>query len=228
MARKNANSAETRKKLVDAGTRLFAELGFRAVSTRDIAREAGVNSALISYHFGGKDGIFEEVVRTSAADHVAERMHQLTIAQSKGSNLDLQDLLRLYLSPLVNKTKWATQGDYFSKLHAVLVSERPDLAEDVAARAFNTVNAAFIDEIGARLPHLTREVVIWRFYSMIGTLLFLNTSPGPPGLLTISGGKCDSTDPEEVLRQIMPFLLAGLSADAPEAIATAEPSARAS
>lgn len=216
MVRQNANSGQTRKKLLQAGTRLFAEHGFRAVSTRDIAQEAGVNAALISYHFGGKDGIFEEVVRACASEHVAERMHQLTKAQSKGQVLTLEDILRLYLNPLINKNKWANSGDYFARLHAVMVTERSDLAEDVAARAFNTVNLAFIDEICIRLPHLDREVVIWRFYAMIGSLLFLNTQPSPPGLKTISAGKCDSSNPEHVLMQILPFVLAGLSADAPK------------
>ena len=53
---------EAREKLQTAGTRMFAEKGFAGVSIRQLAEESGVNNALISYHFGGKEGLYEAVV----------------------------------------------------------------------------------------------------------------------------------------------------------------------
>ena len=97
----------------EAGLRLFSDFGFRAVSTRDIAKEAGVNAALLSYHFGGKDELFETVVRASTSDHVAERMQMLTKARAKGKTLTLEGLLELYLQPIMNNRKWSNSGDYF-------------------------------------------------------------------------------------------------------------------
>lgn len=55
---------ETRKKLVDAGVRLFATVGFHAVSTREIAQAAGVNPAAIGFHFKGKQGLYATVIAT--------------------------------------------------------------------------------------------------------------------------------------------------------------------
>ena len=52
---------ETRAHLIDAGLRLFGRLGYEAVPTRMLAREAGVNLAAIAYHFGGKQGLFDAV-----------------------------------------------------------------------------------------------------------------------------------------------------------------------
>jgi AcrR family transcriptional regulator len=46
---------ETKAKILDAAFRRLAKEGYAALSTREIAREAGVNHALISYHFHGKD-----------------------------------------------------------------------------------------------------------------------------------------------------------------------------
>ncbi|GGL81050.1 hypothetical protein GCM10011392_39570 [Wenxinia marina] len=222
MARTNSNSAATRQSLIEAAADKFAEKGFRAVSIRDIAGAAEVNPALIAYHFGGKEGIFEEVIRASAADHVAQRMHDLTRARAKGAEIGLEGLLRIYLEPLLNKKKWSSNRANFARLHASLINERSEVAEEIAARAFNTVNLAFIDEICAVLPHLPREVVIWRFYAMIGSLLFFDTRPTPPGLLVVSGGKCDSSDGGEVYRQMIPVLIAAFSAPAPEAKAAGQ------
>ena len=45
---------DAKDKLLAAGTELFAKKGFAGVSIRELAEAAGVNSALISYHFGGR------------------------------------------------------------------------------------------------------------------------------------------------------------------------------
>ena len=216
MARPRASSTETRRRLIAAATERFAENGYRAVSIRDIASAAETNPALVNYHFGSKEGLFEEVVRVSAADHVAQRMHELTRARADGQRPDLAGLLRIYLQPLLVTAEWKSGDSHFARLHASLIKERSDVAEKIAERAFNTVNIAFIDEICALLPDLPRETVIWRFYAMIGSLLFFDTRPAPPGLTVVSGGLCDSSDGEEVIRQLLPVLVAGFSAAAPE------------
>ena len=61
----------TRKTLIDTATRIFARDGFHAVSTRDIARAAGVNQALIGYHFRGKDGLYLAVFEQITANITA-------------------------------------------------------------------------------------------------------------------------------------------------------------
>jgi AcrR family transcriptional regulator len=45
----------TKTRIVEAAFRCLAARGYAALNVRDIARDAGVNHALISYHFGGKD-----------------------------------------------------------------------------------------------------------------------------------------------------------------------------
>ncbi len=53
---------DRREQLISAATRLFAEQGFDATSTRAIAEEAGVNEALIFRYFSSKEELYEEVV----------------------------------------------------------------------------------------------------------------------------------------------------------------------
>lgn len=59
----------TRQALIRAGLDLFGRNGFDATSTREIAQAAGVNSAGIAYHFGGKDGL-----RQACAAAIVARM----------------------------------------------------------------------------------------------------------------------------------------------------------
>ncbi|MEP6927296.1 MAG: TetR family transcriptional regulator [Ginsengibacter sp.] len=42
--------------------KLFGQKGFEGTSVREIAKDAGVNLAMISYYFGSKENLFENVV----------------------------------------------------------------------------------------------------------------------------------------------------------------------
>src|SRR5512146_2028907 len=46
---------DTKGKILDAAFRRLATEGYAALSVREIARDAGVNHALINYHFRSKD-----------------------------------------------------------------------------------------------------------------------------------------------------------------------------
>jgi len=55
-------TAATRRQLMNAGRRIFAQQGLDGARVDAIAREAGVNKALINYHFRGKEGLYREVL----------------------------------------------------------------------------------------------------------------------------------------------------------------------
>lgn len=57
----------TRASLIEAAAAIFAEKGFEAGSIRAITRRAGANVAAVAYHFGGKDGLYREVLRAMIA-----------------------------------------------------------------------------------------------------------------------------------------------------------------
>ncbi len=52
----------TAQALLTAGRNAFAKVGYAAASVRDIARAAGVNPALVRYHFGSKEGLYHQVI----------------------------------------------------------------------------------------------------------------------------------------------------------------------
>jgi AcrR family transcriptional regulator len=53
---------DTRTKILDAAFRRLASDGYAALSVREIAKDAGVNHALINYHFRTKDQLVIEVL----------------------------------------------------------------------------------------------------------------------------------------------------------------------
>ena len=56
--RKDGN--ETRRKILQASCRVFAERGYRDATHAEICRHAGVNKAAINYHFRSKENLYAE------------------------------------------------------------------------------------------------------------------------------------------------------------------------
>jgi len=52
---------EKQLQIIDTAERLFARKGFDGTSVRDIAEEAGINVAMISYYFGSKEKLMEAI-----------------------------------------------------------------------------------------------------------------------------------------------------------------------
>jgi TetR/AcrR family transcriptional regulator len=51
----------TRARIIEAAVAEFGAKGYAATRTTDIAARAGVNKQLISYYFGGKEGLYKEL-----------------------------------------------------------------------------------------------------------------------------------------------------------------------
>ncbi len=65
------DAAGTREALLAAGTELFAERGYEGVPVASIADRAGVNKAMINYHFGGKRKLYLAILSATFAEIVA-------------------------------------------------------------------------------------------------------------------------------------------------------------
>ena len=62
---------ETRQKLIDGAVATLRDKGIAGTSARAIAAAAGVNQALVFYHFGSVDELVDAACREGAADRVA-------------------------------------------------------------------------------------------------------------------------------------------------------------
>jgi TetR/AcrR family transcriptional regulator len=104
-----------RTKLLEVGTQLFAERGLHGVSIRELSQNAGVSISMISYYFGGKEGLysavlqeqfsclgqFDEICHDDAAPlEVIETYLRWTIQRHRQQ----PHFLRFYTSELTNPT----------------------------------------------------------------------------------------------------------------------------
>ncbi|EKE72166.1 TetR/AcrR family transcriptional regulator [Gallaecimonas xiamenensis] len=89
--------SDARARLIAAALHCFSHQSFAKVSTRQLAREAGVDAALIRYYFGSKLGLFEQMFRETLAPVLA-RFRQQPKPQFP---LDLASLMQTYYSIMV-------------------------------------------------------------------------------------------------------------------------------
>ena len=55
------NYSEKQIQIINTAERLFSDAGFDGTSVRDIAEEAGINIAMISYYFGSKEKLMQAI-----------------------------------------------------------------------------------------------------------------------------------------------------------------------
>lgn len=85
----------TEEKIKDAATRVFITKGFNGCTSREIAKEAGMNVALVNYYFKSKGHLFDIVISSVTKDFT----------------LSIIDVFKSDLS-LVNKTRILIEKEY--------------------------------------------------------------------------------------------------------------------
>jgi AcrR family transcriptional regulator len=96
--------------ILQAAEKLFAEDGFDGTSIRNIAKEARVNIAMISYYFGSKEKLLEALIiqRTSGMKMQLENISREDLSPTQ----KVDRLIDLYISR-INKNKCMYQIMHF-------------------------------------------------------------------------------------------------------------------
>lgn len=166
----------TREKLLDAATRAFCVQSYSSVTLRMIAKDAGVDVALVSRYFGGKLGLFEAMLETAFDwPEMAASEDPVEVAIAKYTRPDATDAHMSVIRMIIVNGSDPEVGDVLrTRLHEMLIDpmlERmgggtaaPNLAMFIAA----TLGAAMVrhtlrlpgmadvspKEYGAQLRHM--------------------------------------------------------------------------
>jgi TetR/AcrR family transcriptional regulator, regulator of cefoperazone and chloramphenicol sensitivity len=124
--------SNTERRILDAAGEVFAEVGYRAATVRQICEKAGANVASINYHFGDKEGLYLAVLR-SVPDAQSEKFPpQLGLRQ----NATAEEQLRSYVQSLIQRVFDPGRPGWHTKLIAREMAEPTraldTLLEDVA------------------------------------------------------------------------------------------------
>jgi AcrR family transcriptional regulator len=81
----DAKDGSTEEKIKNAARAVFQKKGFAATRTRDIAKEAGINIALLNYYFRSKEKLFD-IIMTQALFEFMQTM--ATVFNDESTALD--------------------------------------------------------------------------------------------------------------------------------------------
>jgi TetR/AcrR family transcriptional regulator len=95
------DAERTRQRILDAALAEFADKGYAGARIRGIADRAGVNSQLISYYFGGKEGLYGEILRRWHQQEAGIEQQDLELGDAVVAYLDAgfeqPDLMRMFI-----------------------------------------------------------------------------------------------------------------------------------
>jgi AcrR family transcriptional regulator len=92
---------ETKERLVQVAARLFGERGYAKVTVRDICRKARANVAAVNYHFGGKLGLYQAVVREAMREMQGTTDAAREAGAQQASDEQLASYIRVFIERLV-------------------------------------------------------------------------------------------------------------------------------
>jgi TetR/AcrR family transcriptional regulator len=90
---------DTKQHIINIAGKLFAQYGYDAVSVRDITRKADVNLGAITYHFGGKEALYREMVLSMAKTlrNEVEKLETLDCSATEKLTAFIQCYLKMLL-----------------------------------------------------------------------------------------------------------------------------------
>jgi AcrR family transcriptional regulator len=90
----------TRERILKAAQRLFADHGYQDTSVRAVVARARVNQAAINYHFGGKDGLYREVLRATIRALTERQLAHAEETKEMPRENALAEFIKYQLRPL--------------------------------------------------------------------------------------------------------------------------------
>jgi TetR/AcrR family transcriptional regulator, regulator of cefoperazone and chloramphenicol sensitivity len=138
---------ETRERLIEVSSRLFAERGFSKVTVREICQRAHANVAAVNYHFGGKDGLYQEIV-SSAIRTMQKTTDEIREAGARRpAEEQFEIFVRIFLSRVMqHKDGW---------IHQLMMQEirDPTPALDRVVKSVVRPRLEYLGSVIARILH---------------------------------------------------------------------------
>ncbi len=182
---RRGGQADSRERILATARRLFAEHGFEGTSLRQVAREAGVDPAMVHHFFQGKDELFAVSVELPAdpADVLAG---VTSLDPRQRSEEIVRAVLRLWESPAQHSLVAFIRGTIGSRTKTAMLREM--------------VSRTILSRITAGLPGSPQQLALRGDLvasQMVGLMLTRYVVRLEP---------LASATPEEVVRQVAPTI----------------------
>lgn len=209
--RRKGEGPDLRRAILDAAELLFAGHGFYGVTTRQVAAEAGVDTALIHYYFGSKRDLFDAVFARRA--EILNTVRQEALAayeKAAGGQMTPNGVIAAFIDPLIEMSLTGEPGwkNYFRLV--ALVNNTPAWGGETMHRYFDPVVHQFIDTLRRVMPQAELPDLYWGYQFLTGSMMLALSETGR--IDQLSEGLCRSTDLAAVRARLFDYCAAGFEA----------------
>ncbi len=191
---------DTQARILNAAEMLFAERGYAATSLRAIASAADVNLAATHYHFGSKKHLLSTVFHRRIDPINEARLAGLASLKAASQPLTTRSIMAVFFGPLRSEAVVS----HLPRMLGRVFSEPETISRPILEEQFMEVASAFLTELNAVHPDVTRSELQWRLHFVIGAMVQLLLIGTPLG--TEPGRE----NPEDGLEHLLDFCVAGI------------------
>ncbi|MBB3059817.1 TetR/AcrR family transcriptional regulator [Microbulbifer rhizosphaerae] len=194
--------------ILDHAVRHFAEKGYDGVSLREISRDAGLNAALVHYHFGNKEAVYREVISRYLKALNEQRLENLRrIDPNLKGKRRIEALIRGYISPHLELCG-DEKAHAYVRLLARFVMESHSLTDSIYTELLMPIRNQYLLALRETAPNISTDAVV-RVFSF--AVMLMITAPFDGSYRTMSGRDAWPEEPEDLIDQIVGFTVAGIA-----------------
>lgn len=193
-----------RERILRTAERMFSEHGFDSVGMREIASQADVSVALLTYHFETKENLYREIFRDRST--VLDRRLALLGAVEFGRPDTIEQIVVAFIEPQM-ELRSSSEGLAFARLLAREATDPSANNRGIIAEFYDPLGAAFIAALERARPELDPDRIRWNYLFGVSALSMLSVDDR--ALRLGVSPKRTVTQTGEILKE---FLVAGLSA----------------
>lgn len=208
-SKKAQQSQETRERILDAAEELFSMHGFYGVAIREVSTHAALDTSLVHYHFGSKQGLFDAVLFRRADVINALRMESMDAydRESKG-RVTVEGAVESFLVPLLELLESGGKGwrSYFALIGQV--SNSSTWGGQIMSRHFDPVVKRLIELLRKALPDAPAAEFYWSYHFFVGALMLSLANTGR--IEPLSGQTVKSSNVKALSPRLVAFAAAGI------------------
>jgi AcrR family transcriptional regulator len=205
MRKPNTQGERTREKILNVAEALFSESGLHGVSVRDISERAGVQLALINYHFQTKENLFYQVMERRVSSISRARFAQPDAARAAAPDAvaTAEQIVAAFIDPVFDELQ---SGDRGWKCYARLIAQvsTDQRYSKLVDEFFNPTAAVFLQALRTAFPKVPAARLQWSYLFMVGAMV--QTIAQTDRIRQLSGGKLQPDDFEAARRELRKFL----------------------
>lgn len=156
-------------RIVESATALFVAHGYEQTTVRQIAEDAGVNLAAVSYHFGGKAALYAEVIRRARE----QQSQSESMPRLEDDPQHPRDVLERWVIWQVNRLLCCQKNSVVGRLMAREMAQPTEGLSQVVEKLVRPQSLQLKKLLQALLPEGTSDAVVRRHQnSLLGQIMF--------------------------------------------------------